>query len=57
MAIVYELTTFIILRELERDVQSGGHVGELPENLAQPMLSTLGDDMDLNEEIEGEVVI
>ena len=57
MAIICDFTTFIVLRELERNFQSGRHIGELPEDLAQAMLANLGNDVDLNEEIEGEVAI
>lgn len=42
---------------LEQDIRRGKHVGRLPDDLAQAMLANLGHPMNLDEEIEGEVVL
>jgi antitoxin PrlF len=45
------------LQLLERDISQGKHIGKLPEALAQAMLSNLGHAVDLDETIEGDVVL
>lgn len=45
------------LHLLEKDIRQGKHVGNLPDDLAQAMLANLGHPVDLDEDIEGEVVI
>lgn len=45
------------LHLLEKDISQGKHVGNLPDDLAQAMLANLGHPVDLDEDIEGEVVI
>lgn len=42
---------------LEQDIRQGKCVGRLPDDLAQAMLANLGHPMNLDEEIEGEVVL
>lgn len=45
------------LHLLEKDIRQGKHVGNLPDDLAQAMLAKLGQPVDLDEDIEGDVVI
>nr|WP_067297496.1 type II toxin-antitoxin system PrlF family antitoxin [Marinobacterium profundum] len=42
---------------LASDIQAGRHVQTLPEDLAQAMLAQAGRSVDLDEEIQGDVVI
>lgn len=42
---------------LEQDIRQGKHVGGLPDDLAQAMLDNLGQPVDLDEDIEGEVAL
>lgn len=57
MAAIYDLTTFIALKSLERNIQNGKHIGELPADLIQAMLKQLEYDVCLNEKIEGDVAL
>ncbi|AIR88384.1 type II toxin-antitoxin system PrlF family antitoxin [Pseudomonas cremoricolorata] len=42
---------------LEADIRSGQNITALPQGLAQSMLANAGLDVDLDEEIEGEVAL
>jgi antitoxin PrlF len=42
---------------LASDIQAGRHVQTLPEDLAQAMLAQAGRSVDLDEEVQGDVVI
>jgi len=42
---------------LEQDIREGKHVGSLPDDLVQALLDHQGRPVDLNEDIEGEVVL
>lgn len=42
---------------LEKDIQSGRHVTTLPNDLARSMLTAIGKQIDLNEDIEGDVAL
>lgn len=42
---------------LEADIRSGRNLTTLPENLAQTMLANAGHDVNLDEDIDGEVAI
>lgn len=45
------------LRLLEKDVQSGQHITTLPDELARSMLAALGKQVNLNEDIVGDVTL
>jgi len=42
---------------LEKDIQSGRHITTLPDDLARSMLARLGKPVELDEDIEGDVVL
>lgn len=42
---------------LEKDIQSGRHITSLPDDLARSMLARLGKPVELDEDIEGDVVL
>lgn len=42
---------------LENDIQSGRHVTTLPDGLVRAMLATLGNKVNLNADIEGDVAL
>jgi len=42
---------------LEKDIQSGRHITALPDELARSMLARLGKQVDLNEDIQGDVAL
>ena len=42
---------------LEKDIQSGLHITALPDELARSMLARLGKQVDLNEDIQGDVAL
>ncbi|BAO80838.1 regulators of stationary/sporulation gene expression [Serpentinimonas raichei] len=42
---------------LEKDIQSGRHITAMPDELARSMLARLGKQVDLNEDIQGDVAL
>lgn len=42
---------------LENDIQSGRHITTLPDSLVRAMLATLGNKVNLNADIEGDVAL
>jgi antitoxin PrlF len=42
---------------LQKDIQSGRHITSLPDDLARSMLSTLGSQVNLTEDILGDVAL
>lgn len=42
---------------LEKDIRSGQHITTLPDNLARAMLAGIGKQVDLNEDIPGDVAL
>ncbi|HQT03405.1 MAG: type II toxin-antitoxin system PrlF family antitoxin [Gammaproteobacteria bacterium] len=42
---------------LEKDIQKGQHITNLPDNLTQSMLASLGKSVDLTEGITGEIAL
>lgn len=42
---------------LEKDIQNGRHISSLSEDLAQSLLARLGRQVDLDEDIEGDVAL
>jgi len=42
---------------LEKDIQSGLHITTLPDDLARAMLARIGKQVDLNEDIQGDVAL
>jgi antitoxin PrlF len=42
---------------LEKDIQSGRHITALPDELVRSMLARLGKQVDLNEDIQGDVAL
>lgn len=42
---------------LERDIQSGRHITTLPDDLARSMLARLNKQVDLSEDIDGDVAL
>lgn len=45
------------VRLLEKDIQSGQHITTLPDGLARSMLAALGKQVNLNDEIVGDVAL
>lgn len=45
------------LKLLEKDIQTGRNISPIPEGLSQSLLARLGKQVDLDEDIEGDVVL
>lgn len=49
--------SFLALLEKEKDIESGRHITTLPDSLVRAMLATLGNKVNLNADIEGDVAL